>query len=123
MTDAETVVRAFYAALANGRADVALASLSPEVEWTETKGSPYFAGTVKGVDAVVSTVLQPIGHDFDDFATTPNDFVSADARTVSFGHYTGRSKQAGLQLDVPFVHVWTVEDGRIVRFVQYTDTA
>ena len=27
------------------------------------------------------------------------------------------------RLDVPFVHVWTVEDGKAVRFRQFLDTA
>ncbi|MEJ0064690.1 MAG: hypothetical protein WDM85_04035 [Caulobacteraceae bacterium] len=64
-----------------GRAGAA----APEVEWTEAEGSPYFAGTVKGAEAVVSTVLAPIGAAFDDFARTPSDFIAEAGRVAASG--------------------------------------
>ena len=97
--------------------------LSSGVEWTEAERSPYYAGTVIGSGAIVDTVLAPIGRDFEDFACAPEDFISQDGRTVSFGLYTGRAKAGGGVLKASFVHVWTVKDGEITRFVQYTDSA
>lgn len=123
MTEAEGVVRSFYAALGRGDNAAALALLSPGIEWTEAERSPYYAGAAVGVEAVVETVLAPIGRDFDDFACTPDDFVSQGERTASFGFYTGRAKASGCALRAPFAHVWTVRDGAITRFVQYTDSA
>ena len=123
MTEAETIVRRFYAALAQGDSAAAFALLDPAVEWTEAERSPYYAGTVSGAVAIVATVFAPIMRDFDDFASTPSDFVSQDDRTVSFGFYTGRVRNGGANLKASFVHVWTVRAGRIVRFAQHTDTA
>lgn len=123
MTEAETIVRQFYAALARGDSATAFALLSSSIEWTEAERSPYYAGTVTGIDAIVASVFAPIGLEFDDFAGTPSDFISQDDRTVSFGRYTGRAKNGSGSLNAPFVHVWTVQDGLIVRFVQHTDSA
>ncbi len=33
------------------------------------------------------------------------------------------AKRTGRRLDVPFVHVWTLRDGKAVRFRQFLDTA
>ncbi len=123
MTEAETIVRSFYAALARGDGAAAFARLGPKIEWTEAERFPYFDGTVTGADAVATTIFAPITRDFDDFAATPSDFVSQNDRTVSFGLYTGRVKNGGGKLRAPFVHLWTAQAGLLVRFVQYTDTA
>ncbi len=99
------LVRNFYALLANGDAPAALALLHPEVEWTEAEGSPYFAGTVKGAEAVVSTVLAPIGAAFDDFAATPSDFIAEAGRVAAFGTYSGVARSTGRRLSAAFVHL------------------
>jgi ketosteroid isomerase-like protein len=42
---------------------------------------------------------------------------------VVLGRYRGVAKGTGKGLDVPFVHVWTVEGELAVRFRQFLDTA
>lgn len=42
---------------------------------------------------------------------------------VALGRYTGRRKESDKQLNAQFAHVWTVRDGEVKRFQQYTDTA
>jgi len=39
------------------------------------------------------------------------------------GRYTGAYRGTGAALDAQFCHVWTLRDGKIVKFQQYTDTA
>jgi hypothetical protein len=122
MTDTESVVRKFYSALSRGEAEAAIALLDPEVKWTEAERTPYYGGELTGPDTVVKTVFEPIGRDFECFAVTPQDFITQDDRTAALGLYTGHF-HAGGELRAPFVHVWTVRSGRIVRFTQHTDSA
>jgi len=42
---------------------------------------------------------------------------------VVLGRYRGRAKGTGKQLDVPFVHIWTLEGDKAIRFRQFLDTA
>jgi uncharacterized protein len=123
MSDGLKVVQQFYALLAAGNVPAALGLLDPDVEWTEAERTPYYAGTLHGVEAIVAKVLQPIGEDFDNFAATPADFIAQGDRVAAFGTYSGVAKITGLSLEVPFVHAWTVANGRLQRFVQYTDSA
>jgi ketosteroid isomerase-like protein len=116
------LVQEFYALLASGHAPEALGLLDSDVEWAEAERSPYYRGVLRGVEAVISTVLNPIAADFDDFAATPCDFISELDRVAAFGVYTGSAKVSGRKLRAPFVHVWTVQGGHIMGFLQHTDS-
>jgi uncharacterized protein len=118
-----SVVQSFYASLAKGDVSGALGLLDPDIEWTEAERTPYFTGVMRGVDAVVSGLFEPLGPDFDNFTTTPDDFVTDGVRVVSLGRYSGTAKSTGVTLSAPFVRVWAVSYGRLRRSVQYTDSA
>jgi uncharacterized protein len=121
--DELTTVKRFYGLLASGDSAAALTLLHPDIEWTEAERTPYFAGTMRGVDAVVAGLFEPLAHDFQDFTTAPSDFLHDGSRVASFGRYSGMAKSTGRPVSAPFVHLWTVEDGRLRGFTQFTDSA
>ena len=49
--------------------------------------------------------------------------LGIDGTRHYLGRYRGVAKGTGKRLDVPFVHVWTLHDGKAVRFRQFLDTA
>ena len=53
----------------------------------------------------------------------PDEFLEAGDEVVVLGRYRGTAKQTGKPLDVPFVHVWSLRDGKAWRFRQFLDTA
>ena len=61
--------------------------------------------------------------DYEGFAATPAQYVADGDTVVSLGRYTGTHAASGAPLNAPFVHAWTVRDGKISTFQQYTDTA
>jgi ketosteroid isomerase-like protein len=85
--DKLATVKQFYSLLAAGDNSAALPLLDPEIEWTEAERTPYFAGTMHGIDAVVSGLFAPLARDFENFTTTPSDFVADGDRVVSTGRY------------------------------------
>lgn len=116
------VVRAFYAAVAQGDVPSVIAVLHPQLEWTEAEGFPYFSGTWTQPQEVVEKLLLPLMRDWDNFSATPDDFIVDGERVVSLGHYRGVSKATSKAMCVPFAHVWRVLDGKLKRFNMYTDT-
>ena len=48
--------------------------------------------------------------------------LGGDDHVVVIGRYTGRAKAIGRPLDIPFAHVWKFQNGKAVRFHQFTDT-
>ena len=113
------VVRSAYEAFGQGDMDTVAAMLAT-TEWHEAAGMPY-GGTFTGAQAIFDNVLGPITQDVDGFTARPDEILDGGADTVvSLGRYSGQG--ANGRVDIPYAHVWTVQDGKIVRFVQHTDT-
>jgi ketosteroid isomerase-like protein len=68
-----SVVQTFYALLAKGDVPGALGLLDPDIQWTEAERTPYFSGTMNGVNAVVSGFFVPLDRDFENFVTAPTN--------------------------------------------------
>lgn len=122
MSESIQIVKEFYEALRAGDVNRALAVLSPDLEWTEAEGFPYYSGTWHGPQAVAEKLLVPLSKDWSTFSVTPNEFLAQDERVVSFGTYVGTYRDTGRSISAPFAHRWVVRDGKIVRFNMYTDT-
>jgi uncharacterized protein len=116
-------VRNFYASFARGDVPAALGLLDREIEWTEAERFPYYAGTWRGPDAIVKGLFEPLGRDWSGFAVNGRQFLTEGDQMVAFGDYTGTYKATGRSMQAAFAHHWTVRDGKLVRFVQHTDTA
>jgi uncharacterized protein len=112
------VVRSTYAAFGAGDME-AVQRLLADCEWHEMEGMPY-GGVFTGPEAIFGNVFGPITQDVENFSVAPDELLDAGDRVVSLGRYSG-SGSAG-PVDAAFAHVWSVDDGRITKFVQYTDT-
>jgi|SRR5579884_820885 len=116
------LVRRSYDAFARGDLDAVLADLADDVEWQQAQGLPH-GGTYRGRDAVRRNIFDPLDAEWwEEFSAEPSEFLDAGDEIVVLGRYRGRAKGTGKQLDVPFVHVWTVRGGEAVRFRQFLDT-
>ncbi len=123
MSSAVEIVRRFYESLGRGDVPGLLALVALDIEWTEAERFPYHAGTWRTPQAVVDGLLVPLGRDWSAFSATPTDYVVEGERVVAFGRYAGTYKATGRAFTAPFAHLWTVRAGKIIGFVQYTDTA
>ena len=117
------VVSSFYESLGKGDVPGVLGLLDPQVKWTEAERFPYYSGTWVGPQAVLDNLLKRVAADWTDFAATPRDYLVEGTKVVSLGTYSGVYKRTGKSMRADFAHVWTVENGKITRFVMYTDTA
>jgi ketosteroid isomerase-like protein len=117
------LVQRSYEAFARDDLDAVLADMHPEIEWHQAQGLPH-GGFYRGVDEVRRNIFDPLDEEWwDEFTAEPDEFLDAGSEIVVLGRYRGVAKQTGRALDVPFVHVWSVEAGKAVRFRQFLDTA
>jgi uncharacterized protein len=123
MTTPTDTVRRFYDALRRGDVPAVLSLLDAEVEWTEAERFPYYSGTWHGPQAIVKGLFEPLGRDWSSFAVNAERFVTEGDEVVSLGRYVGTHRGTGRSVTAAFTHHWTVRVEKIVRFVQYTDTA
>ena len=117
------LVKRSYVAFEAGDMDAVLGDMDSQIEWQQAQGLPH-GGTYRGVDEVRRNIFDPLDEQWwDEFSAVPTEFLDAGGEVVVLGRYRGRAKGTGKQLDVPFVHVWTVRGEKAVRFRQFLDTA
>ena len=121
MAGVELVTRS-YEAFARDDLDGVLADMHPEIEWHQAQGLPH-GGYYRGLDEVRRNIFEPLDAEWwEEFSADPDEFLDAGSQVVVLGRYRGVAKGTGKRLDVPFVHVWTVEGDKAVRFRQFLDT-
>jgi ketosteroid isomerase-like protein len=114
--------RASYEAFARGDLEGALAMMDDSIVWHQAQGLPH-GGIYEGLPAVRAAVFDPLDAQWwDGFDAKPTEMLGGDDHVVVIGRYTGHAKGTGRPLDVPFAHVWKFQNGRAVRFHQFTDT-
>jgi ketosteroid isomerase-like protein len=117
------LVRAIYDAFAAGDIPGVVGRMSPDIVWNEAENFPYADGNPYcGPEAILGGVFARLGSEWDGFAAVPGEFLDAGDTIVMLGRYRGTCKATGRALDAQLAHVWRVEDGKAVRFQQYTDT-
>jgi len=98
-----------------------MAPITDRSAWTEMAGFPY-AGTYIGPDAIMEGVFKRIGEEWSDYTFSLERLIDADTTIVGIGTYSGIYKATGKKMIARVVHVWDVDDGKVVRFEQFTDT-
>jgi uncharacterized protein len=107
-------LRRGYEALNRGDLSVVVELLDPDLEWHEPAPSPD-AGSHKGRDSFERFFRGWIDS-FDGFRVEPEQVVERDDKLIAIVHQSGRGRTSGVEVDARLAHVWTIEDGRAVRW-------
>jgi ketosteroid isomerase-like protein len=110
-------LRGGYAALNGGDLSEVLALLHPDLEWQEDSASPE-AGVHRGRNTF-ERFLRSWLESFDDFRIEPEEIIEDGDRLIALVHQSGKGRASGIAVEVRIAHVWTVEDGRAVRWQSY----
>jgi ketosteroid isomerase-like protein len=122
--DNVNLVQSVYDAF--GRADVpaVLAAFSPNIRWVPAEHSPADRGEpYVGPQEVVQHVFMRIANDWDSFVIVPTRLFDAGDTVIMEGRYGGIYKATGKVTKAQVVHIWQIQDGKLIEFRQYTDTA
>jgi ketosteroid isomerase-like protein len=124
MTNVE-LVKQGYSNFASGNLEAVLATWDSEIEWHECKGMPFVDGDgiYKGHEAIVNNVLMKLPEFFDGFNIEIRDLFGADDKVVMVGYYRGTNKATGNSFKANAIHVWTLKDGKGIRYEHAVDTA
>ena len=115
------IVRAHYAASAQGDMNEMMVNVSPQVRWTEMAGFPC-AGVWIGPQAVVDNVFAVLGRDWIGYRFELQSLVDGGDQIVGVGTYHGTYRATGKEMQARVVHVWDLQGGKVVAFEQFTDT-
>jgi ketosteroid isomerase-like protein len=111
-----------YAALNDGHVSAVLDLIEPDgFVWEEGERS-LGAGIHHGRDTFVEFV-RSWTETFDDFRIELLDVLEEGDELVVIGHQSGRGRASGLPVEIEVAHVWTVRDGRAVRWRSFGSRA
>ena len=123
MSDLIQTVKDAYAAFGRGDVAAILAMLAPDISWElEAPSEISIAGIRKGPEAVKG-FFQAIANDHADPKLEITEYFSSADGVATFGRYKCTLKKTGKRLDSPVAHLFKFRDGKIVRCVDFTDTA
>jgi len=115
------IIQAHYAASARQDTEAMMADVSPDVRWTEMAGFPC-AGTWVGPQQVLDKVFAVLGSAWQGYQFKLESLIDGGDRIVATGNYHGSYRATGKSMVARVAHVWQLEQGKIVRFEQFTDT-
>ena len=118
----ELVQRA-YAAFGSGNLQELLGMMSPDIVWEFPASNIIpWAGTFKGLGEVARFVALLMEHSEPE-AFEPLHLVASEDRVVALGRERFRVKSTGRSWACEWAHAFTVRDGKVATFREYTDTA
>lgn len=98
-----------------------LAICQPELEWIQNKGFP--GGAVHyGASNVVEAVFKSFNNEWRDWRFDIEEYIDAGDSIIVIGKYTGQHRTTDKALSAPAAHVYDLENGKVRRFRQFTDT-
>jgi len=117
------VIRRGYEAFGRGDINTLLESFDEQVSWV-TPGPPELAtsGRRTGRQEVAEFFVS-VNELFDIQRFEPKDFLAQGDRVVVVGSETARARSTGNVIELDWVHVFTMRNGKVVAFQEFFDTA
>ncbi len=98
--------------------------MDPDVVWIESDAEAIPArGTHTGPENVARNVFATVPQNWAEFTIVPEDFFADGPTVIVRGRVRAVAKDSGRSMDAPFVHVFTIADGKIRRLTNHHDTA
>jgi ketosteroid isomerase-like protein len=119
------VVQDAYAAFGRGDIPALLGHMTDDILWQPVIGTSKqvpFSGERKG-KAGVAEFFQQVAETEDFQLFEPREFIAQGNTVVALGHYRAVTKTTGKSFDSPFAMVFTLRDGKVASFREFTDSA
>ena len=117
------VVRRGYEAFGRGDINGLLQLLDEQIQWV-TPGPAELATSGRRTGRQeVGAFFGAVNDTFEIQRFEPSEFIAQGDRVVVLGSETARVRSTGTTLELDWVHVFTVRDGRVVAFQEHFDTA
>lgn len=117
--DNVALIRSGYDAFARGDVGTVLSLFDAGIKWY-APDSVRFGGHYTG-PASVGEFFSKLPENYTELHVEPSAFIDRADTVVAMGRHRGRSA-AGATFDIPWVHVWTLSNGKATSFTEYFDT-
>jgi ketosteroid isomerase-like protein len=94
--------------------------LSPDIEIRQTADLPW-GGEYDGI-AGAKQFFASLGEHIESLVDVEEYFEAGSDKVIAIGRTRGRARKNWAAFDIRAVHVWTIKDGKAVRFEAYINT-
>jgi len=115
------VVKNGYAAFGRGDIPSLLALLSEDIEWQSPGLGLPLSGTYRGHSGVTS-FFQKLSREFEILDFQPRQFVAEGDQVIVVGWERAKVKATNRVIELDWIMGFTVRDGKVTKFREYTDT-
>jgi ketosteroid isomerase-like protein len=117
------VINRIYEAFGQRDFAAVLELFGPTIEWIAAVNSPLAdRSPYRGLDEIRDIVFMRIATGFDSLTVRVDEIFGAGDKVVALGFYHGVRKANGKRFQAQLAHIWTLADGKAVKFQQYVDT-
>ncbi|GEM_PF-1008396 len=113
------LVRQFCRYYENGERESYLKLCDDNIVWESIRTD---GGACRSKREMFEEYLPQFYSQFKEFSSIHEEFLDAGENVVALGRYKITSKE-GVKFESPFAQIYTVKDGKIIRFRQYADSA
>ena len=113
-----------YAAFGRGDVQAILDRLDDNVSWTAVYGAgPQVPqGGERRGKAAIGEFFKQIAQNVNFSQFEPREFVATGDKVAALGHYRGTTP-IGKTFDLDFVMVFALRNGKVTKFMEFTDSA
>jgi ketosteroid isomerase-like protein len=108
------IVRRIYTNWAPGSSPAKSNLLDPDIEWVNPSDA-IERGTRTGIEAFTA-IIEELDDTIGDFRMDVERFIDAGDRVAVIATMRGRGSASGVQIENRHGAVWTIRDGKAVRF-------
>lgn len=113
------VVELGYEHFNHGDLGWVLAHLDPEIVWEDARQMPD-ARVYRGLGEVRS-FLRSFGRHWEEIRFELEELREVEDSLLAFVHFVGRGKASGAEVDAHLVHVWELENLKVLRIRTFFD--
>lgn len=117
------IVQQAYTNFKIGNIPALLAQLSDDVEWQlpEIENVPF--GGKRTIPTGVGEFFALVAANQEALRFEPCETIAQGDKVASLGFYQWRVKSTNREFSSDFCHIFTIRDGKVTGFHEYTDTA
>lgn len=114
------MIRRVYEAVNTEGLDAVTRFADPDLEFVPPTAWPD-RQSLSGIETIKAMARQWI-ETFDHFRVVPDRLIDAgDDQVVAYVHDRGQIKGSGVEIENRFFHLWTIRDGKLIRWQSFMD--
>ena len=117
----ESIIRLLYHYFSIADFDNIKQLFHPQAVWEQMQGFPN-GGTHKGAEAIIQNVFKGFKINWVEWKSINERFFETDDLVFAIGFYEGTYMPTGKRMRADYIHMYELQNGKIIHFKQYTDT-